>query len=465
MFAIYLKFRGLSAKGFDMLHAVALTMSHKWTGNAVERISIESMNEMVALMEEFPWLISHDNVQIPFRVFAQRLDNQGEFGDGTAATVYIKRNASVLPESVNPALKQKRAEGLLNPLTEMDVFDLANESWPRIEACMKYEALQFLLNTPEFDLKTYQGKDSDLFRPPQPTRQLPSGKDNITLQYLLGTVNIPELSYDDQDRLLEEWFKQMGWKSPGTRMKVAMKKVIAWVGDQLTVDRLRGLFKFRAEDENSFERLDPMVLIFGWLHFEMAYANSIHKQYLGTMKGRGLRQAFELLERKGLSKVQTKGPFHHDLDEALHHVAEAHILEDWLVTGGVKEISELRKLKPEELHKLADKFVKEHASRSALIAMDQKPTEMRDEHKCQLILWNLDVLPYIVLRRAIRTGNVGIMEDLIPHLVARFIGGGNSKYAIECLELLQGIHREWPPEVVYVADICCEYLKLILSKQ
>lgn len=208
-----------------------------------------------------------------------------------------------------------------------------------------------------------------------------------------------------------------------------------------------------------------MVLIFGWLHFEMAYANSIHKQYLGTMKGRGLRQAFELLERKGLSKVQTKGPFHHDLDEALHHVAEAHILEDWLVTGGVKEISELRKLKPEELHKLADKFVKEHASRSALIAMDQKPTEMRDEHKRQLILWNLDVLPYIVLRRAIRTGNVGIMEDLIPHLVARFIGGGNSKYAIECLELLQGIHREWPPEVVYVADICCEYLKLILSKQ
>jgi hypothetical protein len=106
MFAIYLKFRGLSAKGFDTLHALALTMSHKWTGNAVARISHEAMKEVVRLMQIFPWLISHDNLQIPFRVFSQRLDNQGEFGNGTAATVYIKRNADILPDTINSALKE-----------------------------------------------------------------------------------------------------------------------------------------------------------------------------------------------------------------------------------------------------------------------------------------------------------------------------------------------------------------------
>jgi hypothetical protein len=47
-------------------------MSHKWTGNAVGRISKQSMDEVVELMQSFPWLISHDNVQIPFRVFSQR---------------------------------------------------------------------------------------------------------------------------------------------------------------------------------------------------------------------------------------------------------------------------------------------------------------------------------------------------------------------------------------------------------
>src|ERR1700683_3935030 len=133
LFAIYLKFRGLSAKGFDTLHALALTMSHKWTGNAIGRILKRSMDEVVELMQYFPWLISHDNVQIPFRVFSQRLDNQGEFGNGTAATVYIKRNAKPLPESANPDLKKCQAAGMQNPITELDIIDLADKSFPVIE--------------------------------------------------------------------------------------------------------------------------------------------------------------------------------------------------------------------------------------------------------------------------------------------------------------------------------------------
>src|SRR6202050_1775704 len=159
LFAIYLKFRGLLAKGFYTPHALALTMSHKWTGNAVGRISKRAMEEVVKLMQLFPWLISHDNVQIQFRVFSQHLDNQGEFGNGTAATVYIKRNATPLTESVNAELKRTRAAGLLNPLTEIDIIDLADKSFPRIEAHGTYYVLHFLLESPQFDLKTYFGRD------------------------------------------------------------------------------------------------------------------------------------------------------------------------------------------------------------------------------------------------------------------------------------------------------------------
>jgi hypothetical protein len=349
LLGLYLKFRGLSAKGFDTLHALALTMSHKWTGDAVGRMSQTSMKEVVKLMSIFPWLISHDNVQIPFRVFSQRLDNQGEFGNGTAATVYIKRDSIPLSETANHNLKKTRAAGMQNPLTALDIFDIANESYPRIEEHATYHVLRFLLSSPQFDLGTYPGKDSNVLQPPPPVRQLPTGPDHITLQYLLGTVNIPEASYADNDRLLEEWARQIGWENMGEKMKIALQKVVAWIGDQLTVDRLRGLFKFRAEDENSFERLDFTVLIFGWLHAQMAFANSLHKQYLGTTSGRGLKHAFELLERKGLANVLTKGPFHHNLEEALYHVAEAHILEDWLVVSGASQISDLRSRTPEEL--------------------------------------------------------------------------------------------------------------------
>ena len=39
------------------------------------------------------------------------------------------------------------------------------------------------------------------------------------------------------------------------------------------------------------------------------------------------------------------------------------------------------------------------------------------------------------------------MEAMLPTLLYRFVGGGNQKYAIEVLELLQGLHKEWPPTV------------------
>ncbi|KAJ7656766.1 hypothetical protein DFH06DRAFT_1045420, partial [Mycena polygramma] len=82
---------------FDTLHAIGLTMSNKWTGNAVDRISKESMAAMRELMDRFPWLMTYDNALIAFRVFSQRVDKKTLHGSGTAGTVYIKRSAKPLP--------------------------------------------------------------------------------------------------------------------------------------------------------------------------------------------------------------------------------------------------------------------------------------------------------------------------------------------------------------------------------
>jgi len=79
LLALYFQFKGVSAKGFDTLHAMGLTMSHKWTAVSVGRISKACMAEVQQQLDISPWLMSHDNVNIPFRVFSQRLDNQGEF--------------------------------------------------------------------------------------------------------------------------------------------------------------------------------------------------------------------------------------------------------------------------------------------------------------------------------------------------------------------------------------------------
>ncbi|KII93855.1 hypothetical protein PLICRDRAFT_102389 [Plicaturopsis crispa FD-325 SS-3] len=456
MFAVYLKFRGLSAKAFDTLHALGVTMSHKWTSNAVATMSENAMNEVVSMIQKYPFFISHDNINIPFRVFSQRLDNKSEFGNGTAATVYVKRNAQPLPVDANMNLQEIRAEGLKKPLEIAEIVEMDVESAPRIRDRMCYQVLRFILDSPEFDLKTYEQKDHDDLKPPPPVKGLPSGPEHLTLQYMLGTLNIPEASYDDNDRLLMEWLKQLKKNAPDEKRKLAIEQLIVWVGDQLTIDRLRGLFKSRAEDMNSYDRLDWLVPAFGWLHLEMAVETSLHKQYLGTASGRGLSHDFAVLERKGLASVLTKGPFHHNIQEALYHIAEAHLRIDICTTASIPDITALRKKSPRELLDLAIKVVSDHASTEAMDKIDHgTPAEKRDEVKRQTIMFNRDVLQYIVLDQAIKHGDIGIMEDSLPQLLFRFQGSGQSNYATEILELLQNLRREWPAELRrYVTENC-----------
>jgi hypothetical protein len=110
-------------------------------------------------------------------------------------------------------------------------------------------------------------------------------------------------------------------------------------------------------------------------------------------------------------------------------------------------MAELKKKSPQQLCNLARKLIREHGCWEALVQMDNLPIEKQDQVKRQWTMWNMDVLPYLELRAAIKHGDVGHMEDLLPILLFRFAGGGNPKYTIEILELLQGLRQEWPDDV------------------
>ena len=141
-----------------------------------------------------------------------------------------------------------------------------------------------------------------------------------------------------------------------------------------------------------------------------------------------------------MAKVLTKGPWHHNLEEALYHIAEAHIHEDWLVVSGAKDLTKLRKCTPKHLQDLAKELVCKHASSEATDKIDAKPSKKHDQQKQQVIQWNHNVLQYIVLDQAIWYRDVGLMEAMLPHLLFQFIGGHNTKYMTGIIELLQGLH-------------------------
>lgn len=180
--------------------------------------------------------------------------------------------------------------------------------------------------------------------------------------------------------------------SPEDQRRIGLEQIVVWVGDQLTIERLQGLQRFRCEDVNSFLRLDWMVLMYGWLHAMMQMAYSLNKQHYGTLRGRGLAHAYEKLGRQRLEDPKTKGPY------------------CWLLAAQVDSLHALREKRPSELRELAQ--------------------EKHDAVKLQSTMLTRDLLQYIVL-------------------LFRFVGGNNFKYAILVLELLQGLRREWPAELGY----------------
>lgn len=453
--AIYLKACGMSACAFDAIHSLGLTMSQKWTANAFQTLSKSAMDEVRERVKAQPFFISYDNVNVPLRVFSQRLHNQSHFQNGCAGTVWILPLEHALLPSINRSLQDARHTA--TPFDITSLIDGNPEAEQRLRAQYIHQILLVLLNSPEFRDYPATHRNHKLLSPPPPVHELPIGEDARNLQYMLETAPIEEASYDGNDKVIAEWFRQLRLDSEIEQKRTGLDRILVCCGDQLTMDRLRGLYKFRSEDFNSFDRMDYVVLSPGWFHLIMAFALSLYKQYYGTSNSVGqLRHAFDLLHKRKMSSPATKGPFWNDLDEALRHISEAHFRTGWLELTKVNKLEELKKKSPEELQSYAAQILDRFASMSALVNLRQRlESEKRDLVQENTIMWNTDILPYLELTAAMKQGDVGRMEDLLPTILFRFAGGGNFKYTVEILEMLQGLHGEWPPEVrEYVMKHC-----------
>ena len=129
-------------------------MSHKWAANAYGHLSERAMQAARTAIQKSPWLISHDNVNVPLRVFSQRLNNQSHFVSGCAASVYILPQEAALPPDTNRLFQKFRAQKCKEVFAFEDVLYGDEAADERIEAQYIYRVLRILLDSPEF--KEYQ---------------------------------------------------------------------------------------------------------------------------------------------------------------------------------------------------------------------------------------------------------------------------------------------------------------------
>jgi hypothetical protein len=420
---------GLATKAFNTLHMLGVTMSQKWAYHAIKLLSKRIHVTLLEDIQCYPWFGCHDNINLPFKVYKQQLANQSHFDSRTAATILVIKDPSAIRPDNQAIQKQKqRVLGAVNTITYKDIMKLEHAASPHLKTHAIYQVLVYLTTVPDFSFETYSGNAHPLFDS-LPNEELPIGPEHTACQYMLNTVHIKEASYEGNDRILREWWHQLKLDTVDKQKQTGEENVIVWVGDQLTVSQLQGLQKFWCNDLNSFECLMFLKEVFGWFHTQIAFEHSLHSQYYGTQLGSGLIHTFDLLKRKGLQSLTVEGTFHHHLKEALLHISEARFCDLWSLVGRVDKLANLCSHTLEQLHALALKIVDDYAS---TVPVDSDGT--RSPWLCQFQCSN-------------QTGDIGLLQDLLPQLLFQFIGGKNKNYAIEILELLQGLHREWPPDL------------------
>lgn len=206
--SIYFKAEGTSARALDTLHLYGVTMCQKWVYGALEMISEKQNAKRNELVQRKPFVAGHDNVNFSIKVYQQRSDNTSHFDSGTAGTIYIIHD----PDAVSPdplAYQRKWREGVKNPIDAVDILLLDQAAAPRICEQAVWTIIRFLADTPAFNLSTYKYKDNIIFQRPEPVMQLPTGPEHKTDQYMLDTVHIEEASLEGNEKVLDEFFKQV----------------------------------------------------------------------------------------------------------------------------------------------------------------------------------------------------------------------------------------------------------------
>jgi hypothetical protein len=443
LLTVCMRSHGLAAKGFDTLSTLGVTMSQQFSYDVVEQISkAEKMDVRAALRDPMRSVVTtHDNVDIYRRVFEQRKDNKSQLDNGTSAVAYICNE----PSPSSAAFRARRAEG--RRITGVEIQQLAVDAGSAIKLQHIDYILKVLFDSAEFQFDDYEDRKSPHLTPPPAVMPLPLGGTDQPIQYVLDSILQEESSYEGNMKVLKHVLRLYGFTEEEECKRLAYDVILNWVGDQSTIFKMRMLPIFRAWERNGFARADYLNPLSGWLHHQITWSQSLHSEYFAESSGYGLSAVFKQLDRKGLRNPATKGTFFHTLEEALIHTAEARFRDFWLIVSESKSLDELRSKSGEELRALAEIIYCNYACMGAVIALEEEEETEQDQVLMQTVQFLRDFLDYIEFDRAISAGDVGRMRNMLPRMFFQFAGGRNPKYAIEILEMLQGLEHDWPDDL------------------
>jgi hypothetical protein len=203
LITLFLRTQHLSAKAFDLIHELRLSLCQKWVLRQMTSLSEQSEVRLLRDVDENKFIANLDNVKIATRVQSQRLDNQDQFDSGCLVTIYIVKQPDVVPPSMLE-LYQQRSWGRSHPISHLDLLKLDTKASAALKPRLIHTALQVLLDAHNFDLKSYTNHAHPALAKPASIRQLPTGKLHRNIQHIMP-CQYPEVATYKGNNCIAQW--------------------------------------------------------------------------------------------------------------------------------------------------------------------------------------------------------------------------------------------------------------------
>lgn len=441
----------------ELLHRCNVCMSYAWTLKNMGKLAVEVRRAIVDAALNRPVMLSHDNIRLKFPIRSQRGNSQTVTDNGTAITMFVlpesARAAFEDPESFRALRSRLDSLNALGKAPSISWSDLSNpDRRSRVFHHRLFHLFDILRSVP--GLKSMDILADPLLQCPDSWHTLPHGTEHRTKQYMLATKPIDESTYAGNLQVIDETLRQLGLDRGNPLVKLTLERVLAWIGDDMTVHRCRGVKWFRGEERNGRDRLDSFIFIFGWFHAQLCLVSSIFECGRGSAAGIGFMRSVLKLTRTGFTEdMRKKRPDYHTVVEFLMHEFEARVRGLWMWATGTSSLEDLiawvkhPERSASDIFNLGQRIQAERISSQAVSVCRQQLDDHEDEVFLGTLVTTRDLMIHWDLRYAVKHGQVGHMEDVIPELLIYFTGGRNKNYARQMYEILQLLYHETTPKI------------------
>ncbi|KAJ7758073.1 hypothetical protein B0H14DRAFT_2404501 [Mycena olivaceomarginata] len=429
---------------FDVLAHAGLTVSYGKALTDLKGLSAEGLARLRRMVQEKACMIVWDNLNIAFKVGEQRHNSKDTFENGTTVTLIVLYG--VLRGELELEILEPRTNR--RPVIDfepMDTLPTAEHILQTRQSALWHVRHTLLTRFPALAAKF----EEDLGEVPvvraiplHQTVHLPAPAMKIDESSLDGTIEVIDTIVT---RTLQ--FTAAGMRAHG---------VMFAGGDLLSLNLTDKAIAARREDTELLDAYGRYLKgMLGLFHVKLSGSRGTVNEHWGEPNSKfpgSLWSQNSFLSRKAVSagwKAKTLPPFRPTHELMLTLSLPAHILDGFRIYCGAESLDSWVKsdLSWHDIESVSEVVVQKLCSSSTVEELRQLPEAERDPQLENTILCNHDMLLLLIFTASIKSGDVGLVVNILAHWMVMFRGTGSMpKYADALFELIVNLKR-WPPSL------------------